>query len=458
VRSASPERSRPCPLSLAVRLVLGLYGLAWRALLPGLKRNGRLAEGWAERTLVSGPPPRADLLIHAASGGEAYLAWELLRHLPATLAATQATTPPAARPPQGADQLPTPLRVPLRVLVTTFTSQGLGVLEQARDDLAPGVEVLPAYFPFDLPGPMRTFLRTVRPRVVVLLETELWPGLLAACREQGVPALVLNGRMTDKSLRGYSWLPWFWRALAPTKVLAVSDEDAGRFGKVFGDACTDRMPNIKFDRLRFDAAPAQPEFAERLPQGAPFVILGSVRKEEEQDVLKIIQGLREARPRCVIGLFPRHMRRVCVWERTLREAGVSFALRSENQKAEPGSVMVWDVFGELSGAYSLACAAFSGGSLADLGGQNFLEPLGHGVTAVTGPSFSNFAWVGRGIFDTGLVRLAPDWRGVLAELSALVGQTPDRAEVQAKASAYAASRRGGAAAACQAVAERLIIA
>lgn len=443
----------PAPLPLAVRLVLGLYGLAWRALLPGLKRNGRLAEGWEERTLASGPPPRADLLIHAASGGEAYLAWELLRNLPATLAATQASLPP-----QGAD----PLLAPLRVLVTTFTSQGLGVLEQAKADLAPGVEVLPAYFPFDLPGRMRTFLHTVRPRAVVLLETELWPGLLAACREQGVSALVLNGRMTDKSLRGYSWLPWFWRALAPAMVLAVSDEDAGRFGKVFGDGCTGRMPNIKFDRLRFDAAPgeqtARPEFAKTLPQDSPFVILGSVRKEEEEDVLKIIQGLREARPKCVIGLFPRHMRRVCVWERLLREADVPFALRSEKQKAEPGSVIVWDVFGELSGAFSLARAAFIGGSLADLGGQNFLEPLAHGVTAVTGPSWSNFAWVGRGIFDTGLVRLAPDWRGALAELSALAAETPDRAEVQARASAYATSRRGGAVAACQAVAERLIIA
>jgi len=215
------------------------------------------------------------------------------------------------------------------------------------------------------------------------------------------------------------------------------------------------MPNIKFDRLRFDADPPRPACAGLLPENAPFVILGSVRKEEEQDVLKIIQGLREARPRAVLGLFPRHMRRVCVWERLLREAEIPFALRSENQRAEPGQVLLWDVFGELSGAFSLACAAFSGGSLADLGGQNFLEPLGHGVTAVTGPSWSNFAWVGREIFDTGLVRLAPDWRGVLAELSALAAHAPDPAEVRARARAYALSRRGGALAACQAVAERL---
>jgi 3-deoxy-D-manno-octulosonic-acid transferase len=449
VQNAKPTSAElAAPLSLAVRLVLGVYGLAWRALLPGLKRNGRLAEGWDERTLASGLPPQADLLIHAASGGESYLAWELLRQLPATLAALE----PGRQPDAPA----------LRVLVTTFTSQGLGVLTQAAADLAPGVTLLPAYFPFDLPGPMAKVLDAVRPRAVVLLETELWPGLLAACRARGVPALVLNGRMTDKSLRGYSWLPWFWRALAPAQVLATSDEDAKRFGTVFGQPQDHErlglMPNIKFDRLRFEAALEPPDCAGLLPPDAPFVILGSVRKEEEDEVLKIIQGLREARPRAVIGLFPRHLRRVCVWERTLREAGLDFSLRSENRRAEPGQVILWDVFGELSGAFSLACAAFLGGSLAELGGQNFLEPLAHGVTAVTGPSWSNFAWVGREIFDTGLVRQAPDWRGVLTELSALVAQTPDPALVRAKASAYASSRRGGAAAASKAVAERLIIA
>lgn len=450
--AAPPPRPLPLPLSLVVRLgmriILGLYGLAWRALLPGLKRNERLAEGWAERTLSAGAPPQADLILHAASGGEAYLAWELLGNLPRFQ-------------PQGQSQGLPESDAPLRVLATTFTSQGLGVLNRAKDDLAPGLTLLPAYFPFDLPGRMRSFLAAVRPKAVVLLETELWPGLLAACREAGVPALVLNGRMTDKSLRGYGWLPWLWRALAPARVLAVSDADAARFGQVFGPERVGRMPNIKFDRLRFDPEPEQgaspplSEFARLLPEGSPFVILASVRKEEEADVLKLIQALREARPRAVIGLFPRHMRRVCVWERLLGEAGVSFALRSANQKAEPGQVLVWDVFGELSGAYSLACAAFVGGSLADLGGQNFLEPLGHGVTAVTGPSWSNFAWVGEEIFDTGLVRRVPDWRGALAELSALAAGAPDRIEVRAKASAYAASRRGGAVAACQAVAECL---
>lgn len=435
--------------SLALRAALALYGLAWRAALPGLRRNKRLAEGWSQRVLAEGLPPAADLWIQAASGGEAYLAWELARRLPEFL-------PPGS--------------TPLRVLATTFTSQGLGVLERARDELsgqAGAVTLLPAYVPFDLPGRMRRALQAVRPRAVVLLETELWPGLLAACREQGVPALILNGRMTAKSLRGYSRLPWFWRALAPERVLAVSDDDAGRFGRTFGAQCVGRMPNIKFDRLDFNAAPTS--LGLNAPGGegprgegprgeAPFIVLGSVRREEEDDALRIVQGLRERLPGAVIGLFPRHMQRIEAWKKLLAEAGVPFVLRSAlgqgDQAAAP--VVLWDVFGELSAAFGLAACCFLGGSLAELGGQNFLEPLGHGVVPVIGPSWSNFAWVGEEVFSSGLVRREADWQGVLDQLCALAAAPPERAAVRAAAAEYAKSRGGGAEAACQAVAQCLI--
>jgi 3-deoxy-D-manno-octulosonic-acid transferase len=431
----------PETLSLAVRAVLGLYGLAWRATMPGLKRSKRLAEGWAARTMASGPPPAADLWIQAASGGESYLAWELLRRLPEQL-------PAGAAPP--------------RVLVTTFTSQGLGVLERAREDLAASpapVELLPAYFPFDLPGRMLRALDAVRPRAVVLLETELWPGLLAACRRRGTPALIVNGRMTDKSLRGYSHLPWLWRALAPERVLAVSEADAARFGRVFGRERASVMPNIKFDRLDFASVPAtaQAPLASAGSADAPFIVLGSVRREEEADVLKLVQGLRQRLPGAVIGLFPRHMQRVEAWGKLLQDAGVPFVLRSglEGGAAGGAPVILWDVFGELSAAFAQAACCFIGGSLAELGGQNFLEPLGHGVVPVTGPSWSNFAWVGEEIFTSGLARREADWQGVLEALCGLAQCPPERAEVRAAAAAYARSRSGGAAAAGRVLASLL---
>jgi 3-deoxy-D-manno-octulosonic-acid transferase len=425
--------------------MLGLYGLAWRIILPGLKRNARLREGWHSRTLSTGPLPKADLWLQAASGGEAYLAWELLARLPEFL--------PAGC--QEGGRKPT-------VLVTTFTSQGLSVLGKAREALAGSIDLLPAWFPFDLPHLMDRALAEVAPKAVALLETELWPGLLAACRKQGVPALVLNGRMTGKSLTGYGRVPGFWRALGPKRVLAVSDDDAARFARLFPDARTGVMHNIKFDRLDFAPAPERPDLAALLPAplpaegGAPFIVLGSVRKQEEDAALSIIKGLLQRVPGAVIGLFPRHMERAKAWDGLLSGAGIPFARRSAGEPARPGSVLLWDAFGELGAAFALASACFLGGSLADLGGQNFLEPLAHGVVPVIGPSWSNFAWVGEEIFATGLVRQERDAQGVLDALCGLAQDIPDRQAVRQAAENYAISRRGGAQAACQAVAECLI--
>ncbi|HWR03055.1 MAG TPA: glycosyltransferase N-terminal domain-containing protein [Humidesulfovibrio sp.] len=431
--------SAPGTLPVGISAMLGLYGLAWRAALYGLRRNKRLREGWEQRTLAAGPPPKADLWIQAASGGEAYLAWELLRQLPEFLPAERRSGKP-------------------KVLVTTFTSQGMAVLQKAAQALAGSVELVPAWFPFDLPGRMDRALAAVAPKAVVLLETELWPGLMAACRKQDVPCLVVNARMTHKSLAGYSRMPGFWRALGPKRVLAVSDDDAGRFAKLFPDARTGVMLNIKFDRLDFTPAPARPELAALLPDPStsPFIVLGSVRKQEEAEVLEIVKGLLAKHPQAVIGLFPRHMERVEAWSKLLRKAGIPLARRSAGEAARPGTVLLWDAFGELGAAFGLARACFLGGSLADLGGQNFLEPLAHGIVPVIGPSWSNFVWVGEEIFHTGLVRREADWQGVLGALCALAENAPLPQAVRAEAELYAQSRRGGSRAACQAVAEYLI--
>jgi 3-deoxy-D-manno-octulosonic-acid transferase len=435
--SKAPAPLAAPPLGFGARAVLGLYGLAWRMALPMLRRNKRLAVGWDERTLAAGPPPPADLWLQAASGGEAYLARELLVRL--------AEANPASPP---------------RTLATTFTSQGLDVLRAVREELSGRAEVFARYVPFDRPGLMDRALGAVRPRAVALLETELWPGLLAAARKAGTPALVLNARMTDKSLAGYLRAPGLWRTLAPGRVLAVSDADAARFATLFPASRVSVMPNIKFDRLRF-APPGAPDaqteaLAALLPPGAPFVMLGSVRKQEESQALEMVLGLRQRLPGAVIGLFPRHMERVEAWTTLLSHADAPFLRRSAGRPAAAGEVLLWDAFGEMGRAFALADACFLGGSLADLGGQNFLEPLAHGVVPVIGPSWHNFAWVGEEIFTRGLARRAADWRQALDALCALAADPPARAEVVARAAAYADSRRGGTEAALQAVAECLI--
>lgn len=420
-----------------VGLALKTYGLAWKAALPLLRLNGRLKDGWEQRTLAAGMPAPADLWMQAASGGEAYLAWEVLKHLK----------------PAGLETL--------RVLATTNTLQGYQTLLRAAEEIngrKSGLAVQPWYFPFDAPELMARMVRRVRPGLAVILETEIWPGFLSSCKAENVRVLLANGRMTTKSLAGYMSWPGLFRTLAPDRIMAVSETDGRRFGTLFGRERVRIMPNIKFDRMG-DAGPMARKsnpLRDLIREDDPFVIFGSVRREEEHDVTRLAAGLMSARPGTVLGLFPRHMHHLDLWRKAMDGAGLNWTLRSRlTGPVRPGTVVLWDTFGELVPAYGLAKAAFVGGSLAPLGGQNFLEPLTSGVTPVTGPHWKNFAWVGREIIDSGLAVEASDWQDALESLKKIIDHPPSRREVAAAARQYIRDRRGGAEAVSKQVADFL---
>lgn len=414
------------------------YDLAWRVASPILGANKRLQHGIGQRTLEDGLPARADVWIQGASGGESYLTWEVLRRL----------------------ENPFPDR-PLNVLSTTNTSQGMDILERAADDINStrrGVTLQRRYFPFDAPRIMRKALRHARPSVAVILETEIWPGFLRACKENGTKIILANGRMNTSSLAGYLSARNTFRELAPDLVLAMSDRDARRFGTLFGFDRVKAMPNIKFDRMASTGPMPRKDNPLKglLPAKTDFVVFGSVRKEEEGDVESLVADLHRATPRTVIGLFPRHMERIDRWKELLERNGLPWVLRSEQEGAvAPGTTILWDTFGEMIPAYALARAAFVGGSLARLGGQNFLEPLTCGVTPVIGPSWHNFSWVGRDIFDSGLALMARDRRETLDLLLGLLRETPSRASVASKVRSYIARRQGGAETVCKHIAHFL---
>lgn len=409
-------------MSLRSRMLLRMYGALWHLARPALRRHKRLREDFDQRLLPEDWPFAAETVdkdaapvpehaapvriwLQAASGGEAWLIHSLA---PALAEALQACS------------------VSLHLLCTTYTRQGLDVLEKlAACSVPPGYASFSAcYIPLDLPELMRTAVRRAAPDLIVLLETELWPGLLAAASECGVPVLVLNGRMTEKSFRHYAALRFFWREFPPERVLAISPEDASRFVSLFGlGDGVEIMSNIKFDRLRAasaDAAGAM-ESSEAfrtkagLADSALLAVLASVREEEEDLLLPVIRGLHGLRldgQPVVLAVAPRHMHRIAAWQDKLAAAGLPFRLRSAPQQAagdvSDAPVYLWDTFGELQALYAIADSVYVGGSLVPLGGQNFLEPLAQGVRAFVGPSISNFLWIGNGLFELGLVDMVPD--------------------------------------------------
>lgn len=424
----------------SVRAALSVYSLLWRAAMPVLKGNGRLQEGWGERTLDDGLPAEADLWVQAASGGEAYLAWEVLKGL---------KSPFADRP--------------LRVLCTTNTRQGMDILCLGAEEVHSarnGVAVQCRMFPFDSPAIMRQAVGAVRPKAVLILETEIWPGFLSACREAGAGILLANGRMNPRSLAGYLTWPGLFRDLAPDAVMAVSDKDAARFATLFGRDRVTTMSNIKFDRMVGASGMGSNgnPLAGLLPSDAPFVVLGSVRKQEEERIEAVLEGLGRKAPEAVIGLFPRHMERLERWQEYLDGRGVRWVLRSGMEgPVEPGTVILWDTFGELVPAYGLARAVFVGGNLDPrLKGQNFLEPLTCGIRPVIGRHWSSFHWVGREIVESGLVVEAEDESGVVEALVRAIRSPMERKTVAAEAARYIRSRTGGAEAVCKRLAQFLV--
>mgnify|MGYP000701778488 CR=1 FL=1 len=410
------------------KLALSVYNLAWGIVLPLLRRNVRLADGFDERTLKT-RLPKADIWIQAASAGESYLARTLLETLK-------------------------PVR-PIQALITTNTRQGFDILQQAAMDLNGKnhiVRVLSAYFPFDRPAIMEKAVAQVRPKLMITLESEIWPGLFAELKKTGVRTLILNGRMTEKSLRRYRWYPGLWRSLSPDRVLAISRADANRFASLFGDERVQVMPNIKFDRIAISgpATDIDTPLNAIIDRGQRFLALGSIRREEESAVLNIISSVLARRKDVVIGLFPRHMERLAAWGDHLTKRGIPWTRRSEMaSQASIGSIILWDVFGELSAAYNMAQAAFIGGSLAPLGGQNFLEPLMCGISPVIGPHWENFKWVGEEIVSTGMVREAKDWKQAADMLATSLDAPASRSQIRQAASAFLKNRQGGTLQACR---------
>ncbi len=412
-----------------------LYSLGWKLLIPALRRSHRLSEGFDQRIFRKHLPPASDIWLQAASVGEAFLAWELLKNFP-------------------------PGR-PLNILVTTNTRQGMEILQCAIDDLAlnnRGHTANAAYFPFDKPEIMQTAVRQVRPKVMILLESEMWPSHLWALKRQGIKILVINGRMTARSLKRYLLWPSFWYGLRPDKILAISASDANRFSKLFGPERVGVMSNIKFDRLN----PGSQMSVDKNPlrsiilPGTKLVVLGSVRRQEEQPVKKIIIEILDRHPQVIIGLFPRHVERVKPWISILNKHRIPWQLRSKTDTAVPeGSVIVWDTFGELATAYKLSGAAFVGGTLKPLGGQNFLEALTNGVRTVIGPFWENFAWVGSEIVTEGLLKVASDWKEVVKYLDEELNNPGSREDLRDSAWRYTQDRQGGTAIACRLITEFL---
>ena len=278
------------------------------------------------------------------------------------------------------------LELGIPVALTSTTATGLALA--AREGPP---ELRPAAFPIDLDFSVRRAFAAVRPRALVLVETELWPLLFKRARALGVPVFIANARLSERAFaRTMKFKDLYGRALKDAHVAAQNEEHAARF-KLLGayPGLVQVLGNIKYDLLpppQFERA--REELRTLLPEG-PLWVAGSVREGEEDLVLQAHAEVRKISPQARLILAPRHLDRAPLCADLAALRGFRVTRRSAAAGGE-WDVLVLDTVGELWSAYALAAAAFVGGSLIPLGGQNLLEPAFLGKPVIFGPHMDNF--------------------------------------------------------------------
>ncbi len=414
------------PRRIYTLLVLLLLPWAVLHLLWRSRRQRDYLRHWGERFARYDAPPagRPTIWLHAVSVGETRAAQPLVAAL-------------RERHPDH------------RILFTHMTPTGRAACEALYGD---SVERL--YLPYDTPWAMRRFLRQVRPRLGLIMETELWPNLIAVCREESVPLLLLNARLSSRSARRYARFPALsgdaLRGLAA--IGAQSIDDAERL-RALGATQVTVTGNLKFD---IEAAIPQLELGAELRRryGQRASLLAASTREGEEAL--ILDAWRRASRRAatpdgddtppLLVIVPRHPQRFADVARLAREHGFCVQLRSENREvAAATEVLIGDSMGEMFAYYAAVDLAFIGGSLLDYGSQNLIEAAACGTPILIGPSTRNFAEAAAAALECGAARPIRDAEDLVAQAGALLHDASARQAMGAAGRDFAARHRGATA-------------
>ncbi len=308
----------------------------------------------------------------------------------------------------------------LPLVVSTVTETGARVVRERYAGIAAH-----RFFPLDLPGPVRRVLDDVNPAFFICMETELWPNMLRALAARGVPAMIANGRLSDRSYRRYRLVRGAMRSvLADVRVFAMqSDEDARRVLAL--GAAPERV--VVTGNLKNEASPDPAGATDiwrrllALRPGQPLWIAGSTHRGEDEAVLDAhAQALGEW-PALTLVIAPRHPQRVAEVQALVGARGWTAVRRSQLPAQRPArTVIVLDTVGELAQLYSVADVVFVGGSMVDAGGHNMLEPVLRGKPVLFGPHTQNFRESAALLIDSGAAAVVRDGAALGAELRRLL--------------------------------------
>jgi len=423
-------------VALLAALVVSVPWWLWRMATTHKDREGLLERvGRVPRRLATLFAPAGErplIWLHAVSVGEVLAITRLVGTLETALPGYQ-------------------------ILISTTTRTGQAL---ARERFGPNRVF---YCPLDLPWAVRAYLNALKPRLLVLAETEFWPNLLHGCFRRGIPVVVVNARISDRSWPRYQRLRVLWRPFLSrlSRVLAQSPTDAERLLAI---GCRPESVTVA-GNLKFDVRAAQEADATRILKPISgelrLIVAGSTLESEESALLETWPQLLAADPQLAMVLAPRHPERFNAVAALLEKSGIPWCKRSSwnTESAEPirpGQIVLLDTIGELASVYSLASVAFVGGSLAPAGGHNPLEPAQFGVPIVMGPHYANFRAITCDLLAHNALRIAAK-EELAAALVNLLGDRP-LAEAMGSRAKEVFDRQAGATDRCVAAIRELLAA
>jgi 3-deoxy-D-manno-octulosonic-acid transferase len=373
---------------------------------PGYRRDiGQRFGRYGER------PDRPVIWIHAVSLGETRAAQPLVAAL-------------RARYPDHA------------LLVTHMTATGREAAASLYGEFA-----RLAFLPYDFPWAVRRFVAHFRPVLGVLMETELWPNLVRECRARGVPVLLVNARLSEKSARGYARIGSLARAAFGdlAAVGAQTEADAARLAAL-GASTVTVTGNLKFDLAPAPAMLDRGQELRRLFGDRPVLLAASTREGEER---LILDALARAPLGALVVIVPRHPQRFDEVAALLRERGLEFVRRSEARAVPPGcAYALGDSMGEMTAYYAAADVAFVGGSLVPFGAQNLIEACAVGVPVTIGASTFNFAQAVEEAVKAGAAIQVPDADALVRAAGRLLADAEARRRMGEAGKRFCAAHRG----------------
>ena len=353
--------------------------LLWRGIKAPAYRSR-----WRERfALYDQKFPQGVIWFHAVSVGEAEALFPLVRQI-------QKQHPVA------------------KLLITTTTPTGSARVKAVMQETVAHV-----YLPYDVPDAVNRFLQCFKPKLAVIMETEIWPNLFISCGKNNIPLYIINARLSEKSSRGYQKIPALVHpALAQVSLIATqTQDDASRFIAIGADCEKVKMlGNIKFDveipqaiiehglQIKADL------FRDR------FVwLIASTHKDEEAMFLEIYKEIKQKIPELLLVLVPRHPERFADVKKLCEQLQLAVVMRTAGDRVNTETdVYLVDTMGELKMLYAASDVAFVGGSMVPRGGHNILEAAAVGVPVMFGPYMVNFKEIARGVLSHNAAHSMPE--------------------------------------------------